>query len=243
MSASDEPSDDRIAFVLARVNAGLRKEWSQIGELAASLEQTLKDARALGESHVSGHRRADWDRAWRDLRAEFESIRTSDAEAQRRFTSEHASADPLEPWCDVLAHEESFTNALTEIRNIGAECIPPGDRTIWEDMCDQIEGRVGTIEAHASAIRFQLELRAKYGTEKANALTKEVAARLPRDVDLSDAKKYAAEYRKAWQDFEREKETVGGVWDVLKSLMLVQPKTPSERLAEKPPQHLQPRPA
>jgi hypothetical protein len=59
---------------------------------------------------------------------------------------------------------------------------------------------------------------------------------LPNDSDLANAEKYAAEYRQAWRDFEREKYSYLGVADALKSLMLIQPKSPEERVTDK---HLQ----
>src|SRR5690348_5007155 len=132
MSSSGDPSPDRVAFVLARVNAGLAKEWAQIAELAGSLERTLKDAYALGDRHISDERHAQWDEAWRDLRASFDRIRASDAEAQRCFASSKPLADPLEPWCDVLEHEDEFNDRLVAIRKIGAESISAGDRAIWD---------------------------------------------------------------------------------------------------------------
>ena len=52
MDSSTGHSGNRVAYLLARVNAGLATQWSQIAELAASLQQMLDDAHALGESHV-----------------------------------------------------------------------------------------------------------------------------------------------------------------------------------------------
>ena len=242
MSSSGDPSPDRVAFILARVTAGLAKEWSQIAELAASLERTLKDAHDLGDRHISGERRAGWDEAWRDLRVSFDRIRAADAEAQRCFASSKPSADPLEPWCDVLEREDEFNDRLGEIRRIGAESISAGDRSLWDDLCENIARRIATLEAHVLAVRFQLELREKYGRQKADALTKEIAQRLPKDADVAEAEKYAAQYRQAAADFEREKETFGGVWGILKSLMLIQPKQPEQRVRDQDRQRLQ-RPA
>ena len=240
MNASVEPSQDRVAFILSRINAGLTQKWSQISELATTLERMLKDARTLGEPHISAERREAWDKAWRDLRATFDAIRGSDAEAQQRFTSAKPSADPLEAWRDVLSREDEFNDSLAEIQTIAAESIPDTDRAIWKDFCKSLERQISMLEAHAVAVRFQLELRAKYGREKANALTREIATRLPKDVAIADAKKYAAEYRKAWDEFKHEQQTFGGVWDVLKALMLIQPKTPEQRVADsQPPQRLQ----
>jgi hypothetical protein len=72
-------------------------------------------------------------------------------------------------------------------------------------------------------------LRQKYGAQKTDALTKEIAERLPKNANIADADKYAAEYRKASQEFEQESERFGGVWDVLKALMLIQPRQAPQR--------------
>ena len=243
MNESVEPSQDRVAFILSRINTGLTQKWSQIGELATALERMLKDARAAGESHIPSERREAWDSGWRDLRATYDAIRASDEQAQERFNSANASAGPLEAWCDVLEREDEFNDSLAKIQNIATESIPAADRAIWKDLCDSIEQQIAMLESHVVAVRFQLELREKYGREKADALTREIATRLPKDAAVSNAKKYAAEYRNAWGDFKREQQTFGGVWDALKALMLIQPKTPQERVADKqPPQRLQ-RPA
>ena len=243
MNESVEPSQDRVAFILSRINAGLTQKWSQIDELATTLERMLKDARAAGERHIPAERREAWDSGWRDLRATYDAIRASDAEAQERFTSQNPSADPLEAWCDVLEREDEFNDSLGQVQRIATESIPAADRTIWNDLCESIERQIAMLESHVVAVRFQLELREKYGHEKAEALTREIATRLPKDASPSDAKKYAADYRNAWGDFKREQQTFGGVWDMLKALMLIQPKTPQERVQDKqPPERLrQPR--
>lgn len=233
MNSPADASDDRLAYVLTRVNAGLATQWSQIAELAASLEQMLVDARALAEPHIPSARRSDWDAAWRDLRETFTTIRSLEAEAQERFSADDPSSDPLEPWSDVLDREQEFRDKLAAIRAIGAAGVPASDRSPLEDLCAAIELRLATLHAHAVAVRFQLELRQKYGRQKADALTKEIAARLPKDANIADADKYGVEYRKAAQEFEQEKETFGGVWDILKALMLIQPKTPEERVRDK----------
>lgn len=105
MNASVEPSRDRVVFILSRINAGLTQKWSQISELATTLERMLKDARTLGEPHISAERREAWDKAWRDLRATFDAIRASDADAAEKLfvagadcrSSDFSHADHLCP--------------------------------------------------------------------------------------------------------------------------------------------------
>jgi hypothetical protein len=221
-----EPADDRVAYVLARINAGLATEWSHIDELAGSLEQLLDDARALGQPHIGPAGRGEWDAAWEDLSATFIATRLMDTEARGRFHASAPSHDPLEPWTEVLKYEREFNRELDVIRRIAGEMIPASERSSWDEVIRAIELRITTLRAHALTVRFQLELREKYGTQKADALTKEIAAHLPKSGGVADAEKYAAEYRKAAAEFEREKETVSGAWDILKALMLMRP-TPS----------------
>jgi len=244
MNSSVEPSQDRVAFVLSRLNAGLAQEWSQITELATTLERMLKDARTLGEQHVAGARREGWNDAWRNLRATFDAIRASDVEAHERFESANPTADPLAAWDDVLSREDEFNDSLGEIQKMAAESIPPADQAIWQDLCKRIQQQIAILESHVVAMRFQLELQQKYGREKADALSREIANRLPKDAAVTDAQEYAGQYRKAWSEFKQEQQTFGGVWDMLKALMLIQPKTPEQRIADsQPPQRLQrPRP-
>jgi hypothetical protein len=139
----------------------------------------------------------------------------------------------LEPWSDVLDHEQEFRDQLAAIRAISAADVPASDGAPLDDLCAAIGLRLATLHAHALAVRFQLELRQRYGAQKADALSKAIAARLPKDANIADAGKYAVEYRKAAQEFEQEKETFGGVWDILQALMLIQPKTPEERVRDK----------
>jgi hypothetical protein len=115
---------------------------------------------------------------------------------------------PLEAWDYVLSREDEFTDSLGEIQSIARESISAADRTIWNDLCDTIQRQIAILEAHVVAVRFQLEVRAKYGREKAEALTREIATRLPKDASPSDAKKYAAEYRKAWTEYKAEQQTL-----------------------------------
>jgi hypothetical protein len=243
MNGAAEPLDERVAYVLSRINAGLTQEWSQIQGLRVVLQRILKDAQTLGQPHIPADQRSLWDQAWCDMWTSFERVGASCVEAQGRFTSTDPRADPLEPWQDILSREDELSNELTKIRVIGAESIRgPSDRPLWNDLYQTIERQVAMLNAYALAVRFQLELRGKYGSERADALTREIAMHLPKDSDLANAEKYAAEYRQAWRDFEREKYSYLGVADALKALMLIQPKSPEERVADKRLQRL-PRPA
>jgi hypothetical protein len=239
MSASDNLSEGRVAYVLARVNSGLASEWSQIAQLASSLERMLKDARALGECHIRADQRSEWNAAWQEVQTIFHHIRSLDAEAQKRFTADEPSSDPLEPWSDVLEHEKQFDEHLQTVQTIGEESIPASERSSWDDLCKGIEVRLATLNAHAFAVRFQLELRRKYGTRKANALAKKMAGLFPKDSSIADAEKNTAEYQQAVREFEKEKETFSGAWDMLKAFMMVPPKPPEERIRDKHPQRLQ----
>lgn len=243
MNSSTEPSDDRIPLILARVNAGLAKEWSQIGELVEALKRMLKEARAMGDPTSRASNVPDGNARGAICRPR--SRRTVRPMRRRKSVSRRRTRRPIR-WSRGRKCWPANPNSKrhgTKFARFDNQCLPASQRAVWDDLCQSIEQRVTTIEAHALAIRFQLELRAKYDGEKATALTKDVAAHLPKGADNEDAKKYSAQYRKAWQDFEKEKETVSGPLDVLKALMMVPPKPPAERVANERSQHLQTPPA
>jgi hypothetical protein len=230
---SSAGSEGRAAYILAQLNAGLVTQWSQIVELDASLQHLLNDAHSLVQPHVSAERRSSWDEAWRGLRSTLGAIRSLDAEAQKRFTTGDKASDPLEPWSDIFEHERKFSDHLAVILEIAGKSVPAKDRSTWRELCRSLELTIATLNAHVLTVRFQLELRQKYGRQKADAVTQEMLKRLPKPANIAEADKYVAEYRKAYQEFQQEKETFGGVWDVLKSLMLIQPKAPADRVRDK----------
>ena len=230
---SSAGSQGRAAYILAQLNAGLVTQWSQILELDASLQHLLNDANSLAQPHVSAERRSSWDEAWRDLRSTLGAIRSLDAEAQKRFTTGDKASDPLEPWSDIFEHERKFSDDLAVILDVAKKSVPAKDRSTWRELCRSLELTIATLNAHVLTVRFQLELRQKYGRQKADAVTQEMLKRLPKPANIAEADKYVAEYRKAYQEFQHEKQTFGGVWDVLKSLMLIQPKAPEDRVRDK----------
>ena len=126
----------------------------------------------------------------------------------------------------------------TTTASIAAEAIPGSERSSWDEVFAAIDLRIATLRAHALTVRFQLELRQKYGTQQANALAKRMAGLFPKDSSIADADKRAAEYQQAVREFEKEKQTFSGAWDLLKAFFMVQPKRPEERIRDKYPQRL-----
>jgi hypothetical protein len=196
---SSAGSEGRAAYILAQLNAGLVTQWSQIVELEASLRHLLNDAHSLVQPHVSAERRSRWDGAWRGLRSTLGAIRSLDTEAQKRFTTGDKASDPLEPWSDIFEHERKFSDHLGVILDIAEKSVPAKDRSTWRELCRSLELTIATLNAHALTVRFQLELRQKYGRRKADAVTQEMLKRLPKPANIAEADKYIAEYKKAYQ--------------------------------------------
>ena len=174
---SSAGSEGRAAYILAQLNAGLVTQWSQIVELDASLQHLLNDAHSLAQPHVLAERRSSWDEAWRGLRSTLGAIRALDAEAQKRFTTGDKPSDPLEPWSDIFEHERKFSDHLAVILDIAEKSVPAKDRSTWRELCRSLELTIATLNAHVLTVRFQLELRQKYGRQKADAVTQEMLKR------------------------------------------------------------------
>src|SRR5260370_7967903 len=115
MNGAAEPSDERVAYVLSRINAGLTQEWSQIQGLRAALERMLNDAQTLGQPHIPADQRSLWDQAWCHMWTRFGRVGASCVEPQRPFTSTDPRADPSEPWQNILSRDDEYRNHLPHI--------------------------------------------------------------------------------------------------------------------------------
>ena len=115
------------------------------------------------------------------LRATFDAIRESDAEAQERFTSAKPSADPLEAWRDVLSCEDESNYSLAEIQTIAAESIPEIDRGIWKRFLQKPRETNLDARSPCRSRPFQLELARSMAGKRRRAHRK-IATRLPKDL-------------------------------------------------------------
>ncbi len=230
--SNTDVSDNRIAYILAQLNSGLRTQWSQIEEADSQLQRLLDDAHALANPHVSEAERAEWDQAWAGLRQTLDTIRALGKETRQLFAAE-GSSDPLRPWSNLLDYEDDLQEAISHIGEIGNRSIPAHEKEGWDELLTSLELRSAALQAQALTVRFQLELHQKYGEQRANAFSKEIAARLPEEATLANVDEHVGEYCKAVKEYETERETFGGAWDVLKSLLLIPIKTPEERTREK----------
>ena len=114
---------------------------------------------------------------------------------------------------------------LDELRTMGREAVLPlGDSDPWYDswklLWMTIDRDLATLRAHAVTTRFRLEMRKEYGEDKADALTREILDHLPPDATLQEAEKFAEEYRRAHEEFEKHVEHPT-IWDIIRGLFLL----------------------
>lgn len=216
-------TQERARFILGQFNTGLRTEWSQIEELETSLEQRLHDARARATPHVPTPLRPAWERGWDLAQEHLSAIRSSAAQARRGLDAGE-TADTLDSSIQLVEHDRALTSLLDELRTTGQEAVLPlGDSDPWYDswklLWMKIESDLATLRAHAVATRFRLEMRREYGEDKADTLTKEILAHLPAEATLQEAEKFAEEYRRAHQEFEKHTEHPT-IRDIIRGLFL-----------------------
>ena len=117
-------TEDRTAFILGQLNTGLRTEWSQIEGLEANLEKLLQSARSRADAHVSAADRAAWFASWNEVQQHLDTIRSSAAEARRRYDSGDA-ADALVSWLTLCEHDRALDRLLDSVRTTGREAVLP----------------------------------------------------------------------------------------------------------------------
>lgn len=226
-------TQDRTLFILGQFNTGLRTEWAQIEELENSLERRLRDARARATPHIQAHLRADWDRDWDAAQGKLDAIRSSAAEARRQFDA-GKTADALDAALQLIEHDRALDVLLEELRTLGREAVLPlGDSDPWYDswklLWMSIDGDLATLRAHAVTTRFRLEMRKEYGADKADALTREILDHLPPEATLQEAEKFAAEYRRAHDEFEKHAEHPT-IRDIIRSLFMLPDENTDDHL-------------
>lgn len=224
--------EERATFILGQFNAGLRTEWSQIEGLEASLEKLLHEAKSRADAHIPAASRGIWDLTWTAVQDKLDTIQACAAKARERFDA-GATADALEPWEQITAHDQELDHLLDTLRVTGREALPGQELEPWYDgwkgLWVTIEDQLGTLRAHIIATRFRLEMRKEYGTAKADEITRQILNHLPADASLEDAEKYAHEFRMAYHEAEEHGEHPT-LRDIIRGLFLLPEETPEERL-------------
>lgn len=225
-------TEERATFILGQLNIGLRTELSQIEELETSLEELLEEAKARADVHIPADKRIEWDLGWSEVEMKLKTMRSNATEARKRFNAGD-TADALEPWKNITEHDRDLDRLLDTLRRSGREALPGQDLDPWYDswkgLWVTIEDHLTMLRLHVVTTRFQLEMRKEYGAEKADEVTQQILERLPVNVSLEDAEKFADEYRKAYHEFlnHREHPTF---WDIFRGLLLMPEETPEDRL-------------
>ncbi|MEY4484202.1 MAG: hypothetical protein RL693_1654 [Verrucomicrobiota bacterium] len=226
-------TEERATFILGQLNVGLRSELSQIDELETSLEKLLEEAKTRADAHIPAEKRWEWDMSWDAADQRLETMRVNANEARRRLNNGDTS-DAMEPWKNITEEDRELDLLLDTLRRTGREALPGQDLDPWYDswkgLWVTIEEHLTTLRLHVVTTHFQLEMRKKYGTEKADEVTQQILERLPENATIEDAEKFADEYRKAYLEFlnHREHPTF---WDIFRGLLLMPEETPEDRLA------------
>jgi hypothetical protein len=227
--------EERATFILGQLNYGLRTQWSQIEEIEDSLELMLREAHARADSHIPPVKRSTWDQTWNEVWQTLSAIREDAGQSWRLYEAGDSEQAP-EPWKHISELDRKLDQLFDTLQAIGRESVPQGDLDPWYDSWKghwvNIDGRLASLRAHAIATRFQLEMRKEYGLDKADSVTRQILEHLPEDATLEDAEKYAAEYRKAYQEFEdhRDHPTLR---DIFRGLLLFPEDTPDDHLVRR----------
>ncbi len=228
-------AEERATFILGQLNYGLRTQWSQIEDLENSLEAMLREAHSRADAHIPPARRTAWDQTWSEVWRTLAGIRDDAAASWELYDSGDTQTAP-EPWKHISEQDHKLDGLFDTLQSIGRESVPQGDLDPWYDSWKghwvNIDGRLASLRAHAIATRFQLEMRKEYGLENADGVTRQILEHLPEDATLEDAEKYAAEYRRAYEEFENHRDHPT-IRDILRGLLLFPEDTPDDHLVRR----------
>lgn len=210
---------DTDLYVLAQINSGLRSDMQKLHELDASLQQLIDEAKAFpgAASHVAC---VDW----KNLAASLGAIRHHAQLIDEALA--HDSGDPRKNWNTILQHDSQVEAALLRLRDSVGATLPADRELHWRDLWRTIFLQLVTIRAHIAMAQARTEMRGHYGPAKADGMAQFIVSHLPENSNIAEATRYAEEYRKALNEYEKNKENVGGFFGIAKALLLIPDEAP-----------------
>lgn len=224
--------DHANVFILSRVNKALRADFQHLSQADTELSAMLRDARNFGEQVLPASSvNAAWLESWDTVLALLNELRLYTA-AMKEEMEENASS-PLAAFDVVIARDERLHRTLHELSAREDEVKDESSRSNWVDLWESVGSQLDIIRSYLAAIRTRIEMRRKHGDQESQRMQEEVLSNLPIDSSLTDAGKFAEEYEKAFQSFQRDKHRTGGLIDVFKGLLLIQEEGPGAKLSRK----------
>ncbi len=213
MYASGKMTDADL-YVLAGINSGLRCDLKRLHGLDAEIERLLDEAKAFpGISSQASE--VDW----QSLSTELGAIRDH-AESIDKAMEGNPEVQQKN-WKAIQKHDRRVEATFLRLRDSAAATLPEDVRLRWKDLWRRILGRFEAIRARAMVAQAKSEMRTRYGAAKTDEISQQILSHMPEDADLAEASRYAAEYRKAFDEYEKNKEIVGGFLGVVRALLMM----------------------
>lgn len=210
---------DTDLYVLAGINSGLRSDLKRLHELDTEIQRLLDQAKAFpGTSSDASS--ADW----QSLAADLGAIRYH-AELIDNAVGGDAG-EPQKNWKIIAEHDRRVEAEFLRLRDSAAASMPEDSQRRWKDLWRLVFVEFEAIRAHVVIAQAKTEMRARYGQAKIDELSREILSHMPEDANLAEATRYAAEYRKAFAEYEKKQESVDGFVGVVKALLLIQDEDP-----------------
>ncbi|MEM9281514.1 MAG: hypothetical protein AAGA96_06805 [Verrucomicrobiota bacterium] len=221
--------DDKVLFALAKLNTALESDLSDLKRQANELSEEIEKAKSIpgiGDQIVD---------EFTALESSFESLSAVGVQLSQLAESEGvaSSSESQSLWERVARENESLKISFEKVRAQGDEFVEGNASEFWDGIWKSIDLKLALVISHVTLAQTRMEMRDKYGTQKTDRLSKEIAEYMPANADLADATAYANEYRTAYKEIEERKETVGGFFDVFKSLLMIQDDSPDDMAAQR----------
>lgn len=211
---------DTDLYLLAGINSGLRCDLKRLRELDTEVRRLLAEAKAFPDISFPASTAG-----WQSLATELNAIRHH-AELIDKAVDDD-SGQQQENWKTILEHDRRLEATLLRLKNSAAASLREEDaRLRWEDLWRQIFGRLEAIRTRAAVAQAKNEMRTRFGAAKTDEMSQAILSHMPEDANLAEATRYAAEYRKAFGEYQKNKEIVGGFLGVVRSLLMMPDEDP-----------------
>ncbi len=210
---------DTDLYVLAQINSGLRSDMLQLHELDSSLQQLIDEAKSFpgAAGHFAG---VDWENLTASLMAVRHHARLIDESLAKE------SGDTRRSWKAIVQYDAQVEAVLLRLRVSARATLPAEHQQHWGDLWRTIFLQLATIHAHVAMAQARVEMRGHYGAAKTDEMAQYIVKHLPANSNIAEAAQYADEYRKAFVEYQDNKEVVGGFMGIARALLLLPDEAP-----------------
>ena len=221
----------RALLSIKHFTATLEKDYTNLLEIEAELNQLNLKAQLIIEANSSSEAAADWKLFISEIDKTIIGINGALTSVKEKTVNKEKEGY-IEFWKQLTNHVTEVRNNYREATNNGFELLPEKVHPQWEkDFVTPAAPLVESLITHMDTCRVLLQMIERYTTEELDSITKIIAEHVPLDFTYEEAMEYQKDYYKALLNFKKEFKQEKNLWDTFLDILAGGThQSPSERV-------------